>query len=84
MAAGVPATMLSVSEAAFSIENDGDDWEKRYWEAFASERFRSYEDFWLAHVVPLTRRATDRLSSDLRMRFRTDAELAAIATTPAR
>lgn len=78
MAAGEPATMLSVSEAAFSIESDGDDWEKRYWEAFASERFRSYEDFWLAHVVPLTnRRATDRLSGDLRIRLRTDAELAA-------
>jgi hypothetical protein len=66
-----------VPEPPLSIAGDGDDWEKLYWEAFASERFPSYEDFWLAHVVPLTNRATDRLSSDLRIRFRTDAELAA-------
>lgn len=65
-------------EPPLSIASDGDAWEKLYWQAFASERFPSYEDFWLAHVVPLTnRRATDRLSNELRIRFRTDAELAA-------
>lgn len=70
--------MSCVSESPFTIASDGDDWEKLYWEAFASERFPSYEDFWLAQVVPLTnRRATDRLSRDLRVRFRTDTELAA-------
>jgi hypothetical protein len=69
--------MSRVSESAFSIASDGDDWERLFWEAFASERFPSYEDFWLAHVVPLTnRRATDRLSRDLRIQFRSDAELA--------
>lgn len=65
-------------EPPLSIASDGDAWEKLYWQAFASERFPSCEDFWLAHVVPLTnRRATDRLSNELRIRFRTDAELAA-------
>jgi hypothetical protein len=69
--------MSFVSESPFTIASDGDEWEKLYWEAFASETFPSYEDFWLANVLPLTNRATDRLSSDLRIRFRTDAELAA-------
>lgn len=71
-------SLPDVSEPAFSIANDGDEWEKLYSEAFARERFPAYEDFWLRHVVPLTNRAaTDRLSTDLRIRFRTDAELAA-------
>ena len=48
--------MRRVSESAFSIASNGDYWEKVYWEAFASERFPSYEDFWFAHVVPLTNR----------------------------
>jgi hypothetical protein len=70
--------MSRVTDPPFTIASDGDDWEKLYWQAFASERFPSYEAFWLAHVVPVTnRRATDRLSTDLRIRFRTDAELAA-------
>jgi hypothetical protein len=75
----MPATMLGVSESAFSIARNGDYWEKVHWQAFASERFPSYEDFWLAHVVPLTNRGmtTERLSREHRIRFRTDAELAA-------
>jgi hypothetical protein len=72
-----PATMSFVSESPFTIASDPHDWGKLYWEAFASEAFPSYEDFWLAHVVPLPNRATDRLGSDVRIRFRTDAELAA-------
>jgi hypothetical protein len=39
---------------------DGDSAERRYWDEFVAERFPSYEAFWLAHVVPLTRRARDR------------------------
>jgi hypothetical protein len=73
-----------VPEPPFTIASDGDDWEKLYWEAFASERFPSYEDFWLAHVVPLTNRATDRLSSDLRIRFRTDADSSSTRHTRSR
>ena len=66
-----------MSEPLFSIASDGDSLEKGYWEAFASAKFSSYQDFWRLHVVPLTYRATDRLSTDLRIRFRTDAELVA-------
>jgi hypothetical protein len=75
--------MSRVSESSFSIAGDGDDSEKLYWENFARERFPSYESFWLAHVVPVTNRgATDRLSRELRIRFRTDAELAADGLGP--
>jgi hypothetical protein len=60
-----------------SLAGDGDRFEQLYWNAFVAERFPSYECFWLAHVAPLTYRGTDSLSTDLRIRFRTDAELAA-------
>jgi hypothetical protein len=35
--------MLGVNQAGFSIATNGDYWEKVYWQAFASERFPSYE-----------------------------------------
>ena len=66
-----------MSEPSFSIARNGVDLEKLYWQAFASERFPSYEDFWRGHVAPLTKRGFDVRRPEFRIRFRTDAELAA-------
>jgi hypothetical protein len=54
-----------------SLEKNGDHFEQRYWAAFASQRFPSYEAFWLVSVAPLTYRAAARDN----IRFRTTAEL---------
>lgn len=55
----------------FTIESDGDENEQRSWRYWASERFPSYEAFWVPRVVPLTNRIKSR--SDVT--FRTTNEL---------
>jgi hypothetical protein len=39
-----------------TILNDGDDFEKHYWNAFISSDFPSYESYWAKYIVPLTNR----------------------------
>lgn len=55
----------------FALRSDGDDYEIRYWEAFAEKLFPAYEQFWLPNIVPLTYRIVDRRN----VRFRSDEEL---------
>jgi len=54
------------------ISTDGDPDEKRYSAAFCTDRFPSYERFWVSHVVPLTRR--DRNDIHFRSRVELGAE----------
>jgi hypothetical protein len=71
----------SASQPAFSgatlvrvrLSTDGDSLEQYYWNEFIADRFPSYEAFWLAGVVHLTRRSVDRRD----IRFLSPDELAA-------
>lgn len=42
-----------------TLQNDGDSFEKYYYELFIRKDFPSYEKFWLKFVVPLTNRPKD-------------------------
>lgn len=57
----------------FTISEDGDDREKRWWPQWTRDYFPSYEVFWAARVVPLTYRVKNRKN----VRFQTTRELAA-------
>jgi hypothetical protein len=58
----------------FTLAEDGDVEERRYWSRFLRRGFPSYERYWAAAVVAVTRRGIDRGD----VRFRSDAELAAV------
>jgi hypothetical protein len=58
----------------FTLAVDGDPIEQRYWHAFIARRFPSYERFWLAAVIDVTRRGICRADG----RMRSDAELAEV------
>lgn len=61
----------------FTLAQDGDAIEQGYWSRFLAVRFPSYEAFWASNVVAVTRRGID--PGDIR--FRSDAELAAVSKT---
>lgn len=52
----------------YSLINDGDGIEKKYWKKFIQEQFPSYEKFWIKYVTPLTNRPDN-------IHFKTDEEL---------
>jgi hypothetical protein len=56
----------------FTIEEDGDESEKRWWPQWTRDRFPSYEAYFVARIVPLTYRVKERKN----IRFQTTAELA--------
>jgi hypothetical protein len=56
--------------SAFTLQADGDPFEKRYAAIFIADRFPSYESFWRERVVPLTNRVTNR--GDIRFRSKPD------------
>jgi hypothetical protein len=60
-------------DVPFSLARDGDVVEREYCGRFLGRRFPSYERFWVAEVVPVTRRGIER--GDIR--FRSDDELRA-------
>jgi hypothetical protein len=62
-------------QGKYSLEKDGDPYEKAAWLAFVREEFPAYQVFWRAYIVPLTKRP---ISID----FHTDEELAAIDRGP--
>ncbi len=62
---------------AFTIEEDGDEFEKGWWPQWTRERFPSYEAFWVARIVPLTYRVKERRN----VRFQTQADLGAAGFT---
>jgi hypothetical protein len=64
-------------ERPFTIEEDGDEWEKRWWPQWTRDSFPSYETFFVARIVPLTYRVKDRTN----IRFQTTAELATAGYT---
>jgi hypothetical protein len=41
---------------ASTLLNDGDDFEKHYWNQFVVNEFPSYEKYWSSHIVPMTNR----------------------------
>jgi hypothetical protein len=55
-----------MADPPFTIPANGDDNERRYWEAFAGEHFSSYEAFWATEVLPLTYRTSERVDFRLR------------------
>ena len=61
----------------YTLEIDGDGFEKKYYNSFIKPRFPSYEVFWQKFVTPLTNRPAN-------IHFRTDAELAKIGFGPER
>lgn len=44
---------------AYTIVNDGDDFERSAWASFLQGDFPAYETFWQRHIVPLTNRPTN-------------------------
>jgi hypothetical protein len=62
---------------AFTIPEDGDEHEKRWWPQWTREYFPSYETFWAVRIVPLTYRVKHRQN----VRFQTTEELAAAGYT---
>ena len=42
-----------------TLQNDGDSFEKHYYDLFIAKEFPSYEQFWLKFVVPMTNRPKD-------------------------
>jgi hypothetical protein len=66
-----------VPERPFTIEEDGDETEKRWWPQWTRDRFPSYETFFVARIVPLTYRVKERTN----IRFQTTAELATAGYT---
>lgn len=66
-----------VVDGSFTLAQDGDSLEQVYWHRFIANRFPTYEAFWQMNVVSVTRREIDR--GDIR--FRSDAELAAVGRT---
>jgi hypothetical protein len=62
-----------MNQQPFTIAEDGDGFEKRWWPQWTSDSFPSYEVFWAARIAPLTYRVQDRRN----VHFRTSAELAA-------
>jgi hypothetical protein len=67
----------SVTDSPFTLAGDGDVVEQAYWRLFLASRFPSYERFWAAEVVSVTRRGIDRRD----IRFRSDDELGAVGRT---
>jgi hypothetical protein len=65
---------MSAQDQPFTLATDGDPFEQRYWTAFLARKFPSYERFWAAAIVDVTRRGIDR--KDISMR--SDTELAAV------
>jgi hypothetical protein len=61
----------------FTIEADGDEFEKRWWPQWTRDHLPSYQDFWAARIVPLTYRVKHRHN----LRFQTTAELAVAGYT---
>ena len=55
----------------YTLQDDGDPIEKKYYSQFLKDRFPSYEAFWRSFIAPLTKRPTD-------IRFKEDADLEAI------
>ena len=68
-----PTPTLRWLAQPFTIPTDGDEPEKNAWHLWASDRFPSYETFWVERVVPLTYRVKERGN----VRFQTTAELEA-------
>lgn len=60
----------------YSLERHGDRTEQRYWAQFLRDQFPRYGEVWASYIVPLTGRPDD-------IRFKADAELAAIGRGPA-
>lgn len=52
----------------YSLIEDGDGVEKKYWNKFIQNQFSSYEKFWVKYVTPLTNRPVN-------IHFKTDGEL---------
>lgn len=44
---------------AATLLNDGDSFEKHYWNQFLETEFPSYEKYWANHIVPMTNRPTN-------------------------
>jgi hypothetical protein len=63
--------------ASLRLATHGDTLEQRYAPLFLDSKFQAYEQFWILHVVPVTKRDTDRS-----IHFKTDAELGAIGKGP--
>ena len=61
----------------FTLAQDGDPNEQRYWEHFVGRRFPNYERFWQASVIDVTRRGIERRDG----RTRSDEELEAVGKT---
>ena len=45
--------------APYTLQNDGDGFERHYWPLFISTEFPEYGQFWAKHVTPLTNRPVD-------------------------
>lgn len=43
----------------YTLQNDGDSFEKHYWDAFLKNDFPEYEKYWSEKVTPLTNRPID-------------------------
>ncbi|WP_373548504.1 hypothetical protein [Haliscomenobacter sp.] len=41
----------------YTLSNDGDSFEKRYWNVFLKNDFPAYEKYWSKYIVPLTNRS---------------------------
>jgi len=72
---GVVAVFFETGSAApktapWRLSRDGDQLERRYAPIFLNSKFPAYEEFWIHHIVPLTKRDTDGS-----IHFKTDAEL---------
>jgi hypothetical protein len=66
-----------IPERPFTIEEDGDETEKRWWPQWTRDRFPTYQTFFVARIVPLTYRVKERRN----IRFQTTAELATAGYT---
>jgi hypothetical protein len=62
---------------AFTIAEDGDYNEQRWWPQWTSDHFPSYQAFWVSRIVPVTYRVKNRRD----VAFQTNAELAAAGYT---
>lgn len=65
----------------FTLENNGDDLEKKYWNLFIKDIFPNYEIFWQKFVVDLTNRNKDnndihlQTSIELSLKGKTDEDV---------
>lgn len=44
---------------SYTLQNDGDGFEKHYWNEFLKTDFPEYEKYWSSNIVPLTNRPTN-------------------------